>query len=186
MLLDRLAIRPTYSEVFSLFNLNNSSQDMSSNFFYYYIFNQIPVFLFGIFIYILAHDKKGIGLSIAETIAMLFFLFGFILASPKLSVISLIGALVLLIMRRIEHFPNLLIWIGRQSYSLYLFHFAVINMMLLILGHRPILHSIGVFLCGYIVAVTGAIMVSLATKPLLEDVGSSIGRFIVNLNERRI
>lgn len=184
IILDRVAIRPAYMEVFSLFNF--PIQDIDRNFFYYYIFNQIPVFLFGIFIYIFSHEKKIGYLSKLEIICLMFFLIGFIIASSKLAVISIVGGLILFVLKKINNLSNWLISIGRHSYSLYLFHFAVINIMLIVLGGRPSQPSIMVFLSGYFLAVSGTILISLVTKPLLEDVGSTIGRLLVDFSERRI
>lgn len=184
IILDRVAIRPAYMEVFSLFDF--PIPDIDRNFFYYYIFNQIPVFLFGIFIYIFSHEKKIGYLSKLEIICLMFFLIGFIIASSKLAVISIVGGLILFVLKKINNLSNWLISIGRHSYSLYLFHFAVINIMLIVLGGRPSQPSIMVFLSGYFLAVSGTILISLVTKPLLEDVGSTIGRLLVDFSERRI
>ena len=185
IILDHIAIRPAYMEAFSLFDLNYNQQDIYHSFFYYYIFNQIPLFLFGILFYIFTVAKKVTDLSKAELIALMLFSLGFIIASPKLAVICLIGMLILLGLKKLGHLPNWLIFIGNHSYSLYLFHFAMLNLWLIIFDHSPRQHSIANFLLFYFLAVSGAILVSLVTKPMLEDAGSSIGRKLVSINEKR-
>jgi peptidoglycan/LPS O-acetylase OafA/YrhL len=75
--------------------------------------------------------------------------------------------------------------LGSHSYSLYLFHFAVLNGFLETFGNRTDLRGIWVFLLFYILVVGGAILVSAITKPLLEDAGTAVGRYFVEYNETR-
>jgi exopolysaccharide production protein ExoZ len=181
IILDRIVVRHFYLRAFSLLNASFSSYDIRV-FFYYFVFNQFPTFLFGIYIYIV----KTTGFRRAHVAAILPFLFAYFLASPKLAIVSLICAALLFCLSKIEHSPKWLIWIGRYSYSLYLFHFAVLNFMLIISRYFSPQPGIATFFLSYLLAVSGATIVSMITKPLLEDLGSSMGRYLVNFGERRI
>jgi exopolysaccharide production protein ExoZ len=180
IILDHIVIRPLYLKTFSLLGANFSPYDITL-FFHYYIFNQLPTFLFGIYVYII----KTTGFRRAHIAAILPFLFAYFFVSPKLAAISLIGSGLVLCLSRIDHLPKWLVWIGRYSYSLYLFHFAVLNLILIVSEHSPIRTGVAMFLLSYLLAVSGAIIVSLITKPLLEDLGSSVGRYLVNFSEER-
>jgi len=184
ILLDQFVVREAYLEAFSLLDMNLSQQEIHQ-FFYYYFFNQFPVFLFGIFAYIFLNRKVGSKLSVVEGFSMPIFILCFMYFSPKIFIISLIGFLLLLGLVKIHHFPRWLLLVGKHSYSLYLFHFSVINIMLIAIGGRPTQHGIEVFIAAFCIAVSGSILVSLIAKPLLEDSGSALGRLLVRNNENR-
>jgi peptidoglycan/LPS O-acetylase OafA/YrhL len=180
ILLDHAVLRPLYRATFVLFDAGLSAHDIRV-FFYYYVLNQCPTFLFGIYVYILRTQ----GFRRSHLFAVIPFLLVYAIVSPKLAAISLIGTGLVLGLSQMKSPPTWLIWVGRYSYSLYLFHFAVLN--LLIIGMERFLERKGliVFAVGYSLAVGGALIISLITKPLLEDVGTAIGRWLVAFNERR-
>jgi peptidoglycan/LPS O-acetylase OafA/YrhL len=181
---DQFVIRPGYLIAFESLDANFSAWDIHQ-FFYYYIFNQLPVFLFGIFLYVITHREPGRRMALAEILAGSAFIACFIDFSPKLALIGLAGLLIAFGLAKVGHFPRWLLWLGSHSYSLYLFHFAVLNGFLETFGNRTDLRGIWVFLLFYILVVGGAILVSAITKPLLEDAGTAVGRYFVEYNETR-
>jgi exopolysaccharide production protein ExoZ len=178
--LDHIVIRPIYLKLFALFGTNFSPGEIAL-FFHLYVFNQFPTFLFGVYIYII----RTAGFRRAHIAAIVPFLFAYFFVSPNLAAVSLIGGTLLFFLGRVQRLPSWLVWIGRYSYSLYLFHFAVLNLLLITSKNSPTHVGISVFLESYVLAICGAVAVSLMTKPLLEDLGSTVGRYLVGFSERR-
>jgi peptidoglycan/LPS O-acetylase OafA/YrhL len=176
---DHWMIRPLYRAAFSSLQANFSGYDIEV-FFYYYILNQLPIFLSGIYLYVV----KTKGFQRSHLLAAIPLLLVYSVATPKLAAIGLLGFGLLILLSNNLRIPAWLPWIGRYSYSLYLFHFAVLN-LILVWGPQVHGQGIAVFLMGYAAVVIGAIGVSLVTKPLLEDGGTKLGRLLVALNERR-
>lgn len=72
-------------------------------------------------------------------------------------------------------------WFGRHSYSLYLFHFAVLNLTMTLADRAGGLgKGLWVFGAAFVLVTILSALVATVTKPLLEDRGTAMGRALVS------
>nr|WP_315496539.1 acyltransferase [uncultured Rhodoferax sp.] len=180
-----LIAKPLYEYLFSSLG-SNFTPNQTKDFFYHYIFNQLPVFFGGIFLYQIRIWKDFRKISAIDLISIAIFSFAFLIISTKLAALCLASVLVLITLIKLQFIPKVLLWLGTHSYSMYIFHFAVLNIILLV-AKSP-LQQLGFF--GFLIAYAGTLsftsLLSAYTQPTLEAYGSRVGRYIIETRDRKL
>jgi len=161
----------------------------NNKFEYYSLLNQLPVFLIGILAYyrLKSAPVKILPVAITGTLALLAaaglwnwsapMAFYFI---PMLCAIGF-SALALIFSQISIHYPHLLIAVGKNSYSIYILHFAALLLVDWGMNH---LHAypppIAGFLLRFIVTLGFAFLGSQITERLIERRGIDLGRRILS------
>jgi exopolysaccharide production protein ExoZ len=131
------------------------------NFLYYSMLTQLPIFPLGMALYAVVMAKEKIDWRPTLAIGIAWLAIGFggkelgLLSRPFfwIQVFSFMGLIALVLAKNITWKP--LEWIGRLSYSMYLFHFAVIDFVFMPLAGK-FLTGIPDYLCG----LAGTILVT--------------------------
>lgn len=102
-----LMARPFYEYLFVVLQ-TDFTIDQTKDFFYHYIFNQLPVFFGGIFFYQL-QNNHNLGKQLAVDLASIF-IFGliFLLVNPKLAALCLASVAVLAAVKKFQRIPYVL------------------------------------------------------------------------------
>lgn len=143
-------------------------------YFHYGLVKQLPVFILGMVLHLLIARNRSI--SVVEWVVMVLAIAIYFAFSGFIAVVAACCALVLYVLWRSEMVSTSLVWLGRHSYSLYLFHFAFLNILLLAI---PTTERVGLFPVCFLVVVGLSAAVSKLTKVYLEDAGTSLGRKLV-------
>lgn len=161
------------------------------NFYYCTLLNQIPIFLLGISFFVIA-NQTVFKLKIGWLSLIIFFIITFILLLIKyvnyndISIFPFLAGcsfVFLFIAFKTISVLNLklLQFIGRVSYSMYLFHFVFawgistyINSFF-----SNSLNNIFILVISIIISVFGSLVMASITKYLIEDRGIAMGSFII-------
>ena len=180
-----------------LFILENLNFDVHGDiFFYFNIINQLPVFIIGICYFYLTKIKS---IEFSVGINLLLFLFFTLLA---LSFSSYENNKVFFILYKINLLPifsglsfvflielfkkceklncNILIKIGKVSYSMYLIHFVFAdNITSLFVSKFKLVNSFYLILF-YFVSVFLTFLISIFTQKIIENKGVLLGNYLIN------
>lgn len=178
---DYYAIRPYYANLFAA--VGGVSPYDAKQFFHYYIGKQLPVFMLGIVAYELV--RRGFGCSKRDAFTLGLWSIVFLAFSSFIAVVGIAAALGLLVLRYMTTKTSLITgwlgWFGRHSYSLYLFHFAVLNLTMTLADRAGGLgNGLWVFGAAFVLVTILSALVATVTKPLLEDRGTAMGRALVS------
>lgn len=170
--------KPIYIHLFEKLHSDFTPLQLK-DFFYHYIFNQLPVFFGGILLFQINNRIIRNGIDRYEKTSVLIFGFVFFFINPKLAVLCAVSVALLLALQRVKAMPNVLLWLGSHSYSLYLFHFAILNFILIVA--KTELQNIGLigFILVYLTTLGLTSLVSAITVPTLEASGSALGRYLI-------
>jgi peptidoglycan/LPS O-acetylase OafA/YrhL len=184
--LDHTVVRSMYISLFDI-TASTFSQEVDNDFFffYYYIFNQFPVFITGVLFYLT--ERKETLWNKQSFLCVLLFALTFALISPKLFVVSCASVVLLFALKKFEvgfyfvKVTGFLKWIGMRSYSMYLFHFTILNILLLFFRETETVKIIGLwsFIIAFIATTLLTCLITPLTKRYLEDIGSSSARKIL-------
>lgn len=171
---DHALVRPALSAWLAYPDGSTQSYDLRQ-FFHYGIVKQLPVFIMGIAIHTLSTRA---GVPPARTIVAWVIAAAVCVAgSTFIAVVGLASAALLLWLQQRQAASRVLGWLGQRSYSLYLFHFAVLNG---VMAHWPGTTNNIVQLPAALAAVVSlSCAVAAVTRPALEDMGSALGRRLV-------
>jgi peptidoglycan/LPS O-acetylase OafA/YrhL len=174
--------KPLYAMAFELFP-GISAVD-KSQFFHYYIGHQLSIFLIGIVAYELI-KRRSAKMTWLEVFCFVSWQFLFFFSATYLSVVAWVAVGLVVILMKVDLpllVSRVLSHVGKISYSLYLFHFAVINGLIWLAGDS--LTGLAGFAIAYcsVCGVT-ALFAVWVSKPYLEDVGTLLGKRVVGWNE---
>ena len=108
------------------------SERLWTHYLYFYFPNQLPVFVLGIILYFIVRDGYKTVLSPAIILAAFFFLIAHLVGIPLLPNHVLFSVAFVVLAVALSRYPfrilvnDVMVYIGRVSYSLYLVHFAVL------------------------------------------------------------
>ena len=170
---DHLAFRPAVTWLVGL--SGGADEVVLKTFFHYGLVKQLPVFLVGMVVFTLVQNPRA--LSRRELLCVVLAGAAFSLGSTWLAGVAAFAGAIVWLLWRFEIALPVLTWLGRRSYSLYLFHFAVVNGVIAWLPRTP---NAYVNLCFalFVVMIFSCIVASV-TRPLLEDAGTAMGRRLV-------
>lgn len=167
-------------------------QYMSRAFLFFWFFSQLPVFGIGIAAYHAFRMMKNVKdkkLGIALLILSVFLFVVFLNVKTFQGLIQqhvLYGLAFLVFALALHAYPTRLLvnpvtrWIGKVSYSIYLVHFAVIELLKRILPeHLPVGKTIGFFL-AYILILLLAAAISALTYRFIEVPGMNLGKRLIH------
>lgn len=170
--------------------LGNYGYEMSNNSFVYFnIINQIPVFIIGItYYFLLKHYNFKYSFWIDVLLFVSFSILSIILWSLKVdylfSVIPITSAIsfvfLMEIMRKYDKLNiNLVVKIGRASYSMYLFHFLVIDLLDYSFKKLELSFNNIYFFVFYILVVVITYFIANISLNTLERYGINLGKRLI-------
>jgi exopolysaccharide production protein ExoZ len=140
------------------------------NYFHYWLPNQLPVFLIGILVYRISHHPEEFGY--ANKVIWIFLLAIFVAISGKVAIASV--GLALFLWFAVNRLPQgkfsdgggaPLIKLGQRSYSVYLVHFIVIEVIRQFIELRGLIG----FLIGFGLVIIISTGIASVCKTLIED-----------------
>jgi exopolysaccharide production protein ExoZ len=173
IIFDQVIFRPSVSWLLEF--SGGVDESVLKNFFHYGLFKQLPVFLIGVMVFTFVQRPRT--LSRFELISLVLAGIAFSLGSTWLAGVALIAGAIVWLFWRLSFTNSFVTWLGRCSYSLYLFHFAIVNA---VIAWLPRSQNAYFDLClALFVVIAGSCVVASFTRPLLEDVGTAMGRRLV-------
>ena len=173
-----------FVNTFVLGNLTNHSE-----FLYFNIISQLPVFSLGILCFwIIKDDKESISKNNMILLAVTIFVFCY-LTIPYHFLYSLVFAVLAIIQSKnpIKLLSNkLLAKIGKVSFSMYLVHFAILSMVervnwIEILPATSATSTLGYIIITYLIIFVATFAISNLTYRFIEMPGMNLGKKVVKL-----
>ncbi len=178
--LEHFLIKPVYRALLEHFFLA-SATDLKL-YFHYYIGAQFPIFVLGIAIF--SCIKKEFLLSWLEYSMLAAALLIYFLSQTYLAVVALFFALFLILLYKYYLYcPKMLIyllrWLGKRSYSTYLFHFAVINLFVTFCFRPSGPVSLPILLMVLLIIIFSTALVAELSRRTLENGGIAMGKYFI-------
>ncbi|RTL24192.1 MAG: acyltransferase [Burkholderiales bacterium] len=145
-----------------------------NQYFLYGLNKQLPVFLAGMLLFAFYDRECEFKLTEWMWIAAATVFFG--LFSGFIAIVAVVSWLVAYALRRSGFGSEVIGWLGRHSYSIYLFHFAALNLFLMAI---PQAQRSGLFPFCFVACVALTAAAARFTKVWLEDAGTQLGRALV-------
>jgi len=164
------------------FNINTKGEQ--STFIYFSLLTQLPVFLVGMAIFETATSEKFAPPWVLVGVCCIWVVFAVVagrlgfLARPGFWLpVFILAAFVAVLASRWSHY-----WlesVGQKSYSIYLFHFAIVELVGFLLGGFARSGLFG-FLTALMVSIGGALVVGTLSAKYLESASARFGSYLLN------
>jgi exopolysaccharide production protein ExoZ len=170
---DQVIFRPSVSWLVEF--SGSVDESVLKNFFHYGLIKQLPVFLIGMIVFTLVQRPRTP--SRLELVFVVLAGAAFSLGSTWLAGVAVVAGVIVWLLWRRSISSAFVSWLGRCSYSLYLFHFAIVNAVIAWLPRTQNAYiDLGLAL---FVVIAGSCVVASFTRPFLEDAGTAMGRRLV-------
>lgn len=175
VLADHSMFRPIVRMMVDLFGATAEENEGLQQYFHYGLLKQLPVFIFGMVVFTLTSAPRWP--TVLELLLWLFAMIVLVSGGSYHAVVAVVAGAILWVLCQFRHQSRVLEWLGQRSYSLYLFHFAVINLVVAS-GWVRFSGPAGLAV-ALVVVLSCSCGIAAMTRQLLEDRGTAMGKWLV-------